>query len=327
MNRISIIILNWNWWKDTIECLESLYRIEYQNYEVILVDNYSTNDSIEKIISWTKWDIEVDSKYFEKTKCTHELKIFEYSKEDLENWKYLQKKNEYDKLEGNKKLFLLKNDKNYGFAWWCNSWIRQVLSKWNSNYIFLLNNDTVIEKNYFNEIFIKLQDVDKQKIWCVWWKIFDYNKNDYRIKKYNHMNWISNVHELTGAWLLISVNSLKSEWLFDEYMFLYCEDYDLTYRISNKFNNYYIDTSSKLFHKSEASSNNIFEKKLILQIRNQFILYKRHNKYYSLKNFLRTILIFLDNNRKINLLISVKSFIIWVLKWIYEFIFNKWAIY
>ena len=39
--KVSIIILNWNGWKDTIECLESLYQITYPNCEVIVVDNGS----------------------------------------------------------------------------------------------------------------------------------------------------------------------------------------------------------------------------------------------------------------------------------------------
>lgn len=47
--RVSIIILNWNGWRDTIECLESLYRIDYPNYDVIVVDNGSHDDSIQKI--------------------------------------------------------------------------------------------------------------------------------------------------------------------------------------------------------------------------------------------------------------------------------------
>ncbi len=29
---VSIIILNWNGWQDTLECLESLYQIDYPNY-------------------------------------------------------------------------------------------------------------------------------------------------------------------------------------------------------------------------------------------------------------------------------------------------------
>ena len=47
--KVSIIILNWNGWKDTIECLESIYKISYPNYDVIVVDNSSEDKSIEKI--------------------------------------------------------------------------------------------------------------------------------------------------------------------------------------------------------------------------------------------------------------------------------------
>ena len=39
--KVSIIILNWNGLKDTIECLESLEKITYSNYEVIVIDNGS----------------------------------------------------------------------------------------------------------------------------------------------------------------------------------------------------------------------------------------------------------------------------------------------
>ena len=45
--KVSIIILNWNGLKDTIECLESLKKITYPNYEVIVVDNGSKgNDAV-----------------------------------------------------------------------------------------------------------------------------------------------------------------------------------------------------------------------------------------------------------------------------------------
>lgn len=44
MPRVSIIILNWNGWEDTVKCLESLSQITYPNYEVIVVDNGSKGD-------------------------------------------------------------------------------------------------------------------------------------------------------------------------------------------------------------------------------------------------------------------------------------------
>ena len=44
--RVVIIILNWNGKEDTIECLESLKQITYPNYEILLVDNGSTDGSV-----------------------------------------------------------------------------------------------------------------------------------------------------------------------------------------------------------------------------------------------------------------------------------------
>ena len=62
--KVVIIILNWNGWKDTIECLESLYHITYPNYTVILVDNGSVDDSIEQIRSYCAGKIQVESTFF-----------------------------------------------------------------------------------------------------------------------------------------------------------------------------------------------------------------------------------------------------------------------
>jgi GT2 family glycosyltransferase len=44
--ELAIIIVNWNGLEDTIQCLESLKAVTYPNYEIILVDNASTDDSV-----------------------------------------------------------------------------------------------------------------------------------------------------------------------------------------------------------------------------------------------------------------------------------------
>ena len=41
-----IILVNWNGWNHTIECLESVYRMHSSDYKVIVCDNGSTDDSI-----------------------------------------------------------------------------------------------------------------------------------------------------------------------------------------------------------------------------------------------------------------------------------------
>ena len=57
--KVSIIILNWNGWQDTIECLESLQRITYPNYQVVVIDNDSANNSMEYIKKWAEGKLDV----------------------------------------------------------------------------------------------------------------------------------------------------------------------------------------------------------------------------------------------------------------------------
>ncbi len=46
MNKsVSIIILNWNNHKDTIECVESCLKLDYSPYEIVIVDNASKDNS------------------------------------------------------------------------------------------------------------------------------------------------------------------------------------------------------------------------------------------------------------------------------------------
>jgi GT2 family glycosyltransferase len=47
--KVSIIILNYNGGQDVIECIESVINIDYPNYEIIVVDNASTDVSLKNI--------------------------------------------------------------------------------------------------------------------------------------------------------------------------------------------------------------------------------------------------------------------------------------
>jgi GT2 family glycosyltransferase len=77
--KVAIIILNWNGRHDTIECLESLYRIIYQNYQVILVDNGSTNKSVDKIKDWARANIQVISPFIVDS-VQKPITVVEYSR-------------------------------------------------------------------------------------------------------------------------------------------------------------------------------------------------------------------------------------------------------
>jgi GT2 family glycosyltransferase len=44
--KVYIIILNLNGLEDTLEWLESVFRMDYGNFKVVVVDNGSTDDSV-----------------------------------------------------------------------------------------------------------------------------------------------------------------------------------------------------------------------------------------------------------------------------------------
>ena len=48
---VSIIILNWNGFEDTVRCLDSLRHLTYPHFEVVLVDNGSSDGSSDRLPS------------------------------------------------------------------------------------------------------------------------------------------------------------------------------------------------------------------------------------------------------------------------------------
>ena len=49
--KVSIVILNWNQWAITAQCLNSLSMLDYPDFEVILVDNASDSPPPAEITS------------------------------------------------------------------------------------------------------------------------------------------------------------------------------------------------------------------------------------------------------------------------------------
>src|ERR1700761_9533005 len=52
--KVGIILVNWNAWRDTIECLESLRRLEYPNFSTYVVDNDSADGSADRLKEWDR---------------------------------------------------------------------------------------------------------------------------------------------------------------------------------------------------------------------------------------------------------------------------------
>jgi hypothetical protein len=56
-NKIAVIVLTWNDWKNTIQALDSILLNKDNNFDIILIDNNSNFFHINKIIEWLKFKI------------------------------------------------------------------------------------------------------------------------------------------------------------------------------------------------------------------------------------------------------------------------------
>lgn len=56
--KVYIVVLNWNGGDDTLQCLESLQTLSYKNFSIVLVDNGSTDGSVERIRK-KNWPIQI----------------------------------------------------------------------------------------------------------------------------------------------------------------------------------------------------------------------------------------------------------------------------
>jgi len=49
---VAIVLVNWNGWRDSIECINSVLAQSYSNFHIFLADNDSADNSVEHIGAW-----------------------------------------------------------------------------------------------------------------------------------------------------------------------------------------------------------------------------------------------------------------------------------
>ncbi|MCK4734304.1 MAG: glycosyltransferase family 2 protein, partial [Methanophagales archaeon] len=267
---VAIIILNWNGWKDTIECLESLYQITYPYYYVIVVDNGSENESVEKINEYAEGKIVVKSKFFEYDAGNKPIKIIEYTREEAEAGGGDEK--EIADLPSNKKIILIKNEKNYGFAEGNNIAMRYALKVLSPDYVLLLNNDTVVDRNILEEL-VKVAEPDP-KIGIVGSKNYYYDQPnviqlaggivDYNLAKARcigagsvddgQYNKIREVDFVDGSALLMKKEVVDKVGMLDPDYFAYWDDPDLCVRANRgSYKTVYVP-KARMWHKVSGTA-------------------------------------------------------------------------
>ena len=287
--RVSIVILNWNGWEDTTECLESVYQINYPNFDVILVDNASEDDSLNKIKKYCSGNLKVESSFFKYNSENKPIKVREYS-EDFENSQESLKIEDLTLPQ----LTLIKNKKNYGFPGGNNIGMKFALKFFNPDYILLLNNDTVVEENFLVELIEngeirddigilgpKIYFYDEPNtLWSagckISWKLSrgiqigtnEVDKGQYDTEK--------EVEYVSGSAFLIKTEVIEKIGLMDETYFLYFEESDWTLRANQEdYKSLYVPKAS-VWHRVSRSGGGIREQMGLYYItRNRWIFMKK----------------------------------------------------
>jgi GT2 family glycosyltransferase len=300
--RVSIIILNWNGWKDTLECMESLRRIDYPSYDIIILDNGSKDDSIQKIKDYLAGSIAVEAKFLSYSLDNKPIRLLELSKSEADC--AIAKDNGSANLPFERKLILIKNDKNYGFAEGNNIGIRYSMRVLIPDYILLLNNDTVVDKAFLREL-VDVAESDSA-IGFAGPKVFYYNfqgRTDIisvagidLIMNKGHYHRIGEleidagqyeevrvVDFIEGSCLLARSRTLQEVGLFNPRYFAYWEETDLCARGAEAGYKSIFVPKSRIWHKIGSSAPSTM--RLYYMTRNRLWFMRQHANSRDLISF------------------------------------------
>ena len=275
---VAIMILNWNGWQDSIACLESLSKIDYNEYFVILGDNGSTNPSKERLSAYC--EANGQNAYWNKI----EKPLPEIV---------------------NRKIFLYDLQSNYGFAKGNNILI-ELAAIHNPDYYLLLNNDTEVEPDFLTKLInyqrshnrIKVLTPiiyyygDKTRIWNaggrLLWGIRKYHYADSTDVRAREKEFIP-CSFITGCALFCTQDVLlENNKLFTESFFHGEEDFDFSLRMKDKGIRMGCVTSSVIYHKVGRSSGSIGNKigLTYCYYLNRFIDLRHHFSFLSFYSFI-----------------------------------------
>jgi len=237
--KVVIIILNYVNWKDTSECLRSLENCTYPNFEILLIDNCSPNDSFSKL-----------SELFPSIR-------------------------------------IIVTQTNLGYTGGINFGITEALKK-QTEYIFVLNSDTIVEKNFLSEIVtgieqypnvvaacsLILEERNRNKIWyaggsLVKWRGLAVHHLQGKSKQLLKSNKPQRVSFITGCSILFRAGAFSKIGLEDDRFFMYLDDIEYSARILKKGYDLLFVPTSIIYHRVEGKEESAF--KLYYSVRNRLL--------------------------------------------------------
>ena len=222
--RVSIILVNYKNYYDTLECLESLKKINYHNISIIVVDNDSKDNSVEIL------------------------------RKHMDN-----------------RVKIVESGFNGGFAFGNNIGIRMALEE-NSDYVLLLNNDTIVDKDFLTPLICVAEKDENVGIVSsrimfypetdiIWYAGGKVDWNNLRAIHYGLKEKITDkyLNETTvdfasGCCMLIPKKVIGAVGLLPEEYFMYYEDMDYCIKVMDKgFKIKYVP-ESVIYHSVSSSS-------------------------------------------------------------------------
>jgi GT2 family glycosyltransferase len=267
-----IVILNWNGYIDTLECLESVFKLSHPNFQVILCDNDSSDNSIDHFTRWAegKHSSPLAENYALTSLVSPSVaKPISYALLEREQ----AEKGNISNAEVD--LIMIKTGGNLGFAGGNNVGLRYALKRDDFDYIWLLNNDTIVAPDCLSKM-INYSQSHSPKNLCGSVQYFyhepeiiqalggcHYNKwsgiaSDTLGRgtsihaEINHANFEKQLSYIHGASWLLPKNFLTDIGLMSEDYFLYYEEIDWCIRNNDQYQLCYCP-EAKVFHKEGAS--------------------------------------------------------------------------
>lgn len=306
--KVIIIVLNWNSWQDTVECLESLQHLAYPNYQIVVVDNGSTDSSVEKIKLWAKGEIAVESKFINEL-GPKPLSVLEYDRQTMKEATFLL--NVVPETASMTKLVIIRNEENLGFAAGNNIGIQYALRN-RAEYIWILNNDVVVTPDSLTTLVMtfktnhevsavgpKVLHYDAPKVvqhagskLTLWrfllsqqvglgrlWRFVVSRARDQRDEQ--NSRDIRRVGFIAGIALLIDQHFLETVGLFDEDFFFYHEDAELALRARRKGGNgLFVNLDALVYHKGAQSLRRTSAQSVYYEHKYRWLVVKKYGTWY-----------------------------------------------
>ena len=192
-------------------------------------------------------------------------------------------------------LLFLKNDENYGFAGGNNIAIEFAMEKINPDYVLLLNNDTVVDKRFLNEL---IDAAEKEaKIGFIGPKIYFYTPDEIsnivnfaggelnRITFQPHPIGVDELDDggfdlerkvdyVEGSCLLVKNDLIGEVGVFDPEYFTYWEEIDWCFRGHKAGYDSVYAPKAIIWHKGRASD--LSANSIYYMIKNRFLFIKKN---------------------------------------------------